>query len=101
LSSAGQEQFGWGEAVVETVAGDLQREFPASQSFSSDNLWRMRQVYLAYSCPDFLGQVVPESQRTVAVLSTYDDLIENNRRRMALLEDAALWRYQENKGTNS
>ena len=61
-----QEQFGWGEAVVETVAADLQREFPASMSFSSDNLWRMRQMYLAYSSPDFLGQVVPKRQRTVA-----------------------------------
>lgn len=59
-----QEQFGWGEAVVETVAADLQREFPASMSFSSDNLWRMRQMYLAYSSPDFLGQVVPDTSAT-------------------------------------
>lgn len=35
-------------------------------------------------------------QKTIAsILSTYDDLIENNRRRMALLEDAARQVYQE------
>lgn len=33
--------------------------------------------------------------RIVAVLSAYDDLIENNRRRMALLEDAARQLYRE------
>jgi type I restriction enzyme S subunit len=34
-------------------------------------------------------------QRIAAILSAYDDLIENNRRRMALLEDAARQVYQE------
>jgi type I restriction enzyme S subunit len=34
-------------------------------------------------------------ERIAAILSTYDDLIENNRRRMALLEDAARQMYQE------
>lgn len=34
-------------------------------------------------------------QRISAILSIYDDLIENNRRRMALLEDAARQVYQE------
>jgi len=34
-------------------------------------------------------------RNVVDVLSTYDDLIENNRRRMALLEDAARQVYQE------
>ncbi|MBC8017371.1 MAG: restriction endonuclease subunit S [Verrucomicrobia bacterium] len=37
-----------------------------------------------------------EAQHEIAsTLSTYDDLIENNRRRMALLEDAARQVYQE------
>jgi type I restriction enzyme S subunit len=36
------------------------------------------------------------TQKSIAsILSTYDDLIENNRRRMALLEDAARQVYQE------
>lgn len=34
-------------------------------------------------------------KRVVAVLSNYDDLIENNRRRMALLEDSARRLYRE------
>jgi predicted nuclease of restriction endonuclease-like (RecB) superfamily len=55
-----QNMLGWGDAVVEMVAADLRRAFPVSQSFSPDNLWRMRQFYLAYSTPEFLGQAVPE-----------------------------------------
>ena len=42
---------------------------------------------------------VPKNQdvmhRVVAILSTYDDLIENNRRRMALLEESARLLYRE------
>lgn len=34
-------------------------------------------------------------QRIAAILSAYDDLLENNRRRMALLEDAARQLYRE------
>jgi type I restriction enzyme, S subunit len=38
----------------------------------------------------------PNLQRRIAdILSAYDDLIENNRRRMALLEDAARQLYRE------
>ena len=33
-----QKTLGWGDAVVEMVARDLRRAFPASQSFSPDNL---------------------------------------------------------------
>jgi hypothetical protein len=33
-----QKTLGWGDAVVEMVAADLRRAFPASQSFSPDNL---------------------------------------------------------------
>jgi predicted nuclease of restriction endonuclease-like (RecB) superfamily len=55
-----QELLGWGKSLVETVAKDLQQAFPASKGFSPDNLWRMRQMYLAYSSREFLGQAVPE-----------------------------------------
>jgi type I restriction enzyme, S subunit len=37
----------------------------------------------------------PDQERIADVLSAYDDLIENNRRRMALLEDAARQLYRE------
>jgi len=36
-----------------------------------------------------------EQQRIVSILSAYDDLMENNRRRMVLLENAARVLYQE------
>jgi predicted nuclease of restriction endonuclease-like (RecB) superfamily len=55
-----QQVLGWGESVVEMVAADLRRAFPGSRSFSSDNVWRMRQFYLAYGDASFLGQAVPE-----------------------------------------
>lgn len=38
---------------------------------------------------------VAEQERIAAILSAYDDLIENNRRRMALLEEAARQLYRE------
>lgn len=55
-----QKTFGWGDSVVEMVAVDLRNAFPKSSSFSADNVWRMRQFYVAYSAPEFLGQLVPE-----------------------------------------
>ena len=55
-----QRVLGWGDSVVEMVAADLRRAFPDSRSFSSDNLWRMRQFHIAYSDATFLGHAVPE-----------------------------------------
>jgi len=55
-----QRLLGWGESVVEMVAADLRRAFPESRSFSADNVWRMRQFFLAYATAGFLGQPVPE-----------------------------------------
>ncbi len=43
-----QNAEGWGKAVVETLAGDLQREFPGVVGFSVQNLWYMRQLYREY-----------------------------------------------------
>ena len=44
---AKQDALGWGKAVVETLAKDLQNEFPGIQGFSVQNLWNMRQLYLS------------------------------------------------------
>ena len=44
---------------------------------------------------EFVLPSKPEQARISEVLSTYDDLIENNRRRMALLEEAARQLYRE------
>src|SRR5512147_2650034 len=43
-----QESLGWGRAVVETLARDLQAEFPGRNGFSAQNLWLMRQLYAKY-----------------------------------------------------
>src|SRR5688500_15700616 len=43
-----QQQYNWGKSVVETLAKDLQKEFPGMEGFSSRNVWRMRSFYLAY-----------------------------------------------------
>lgn len=44
-----QRAQGWGGAVVERLARDLQREFPGTSGFSPRNIWRMRSFYLAWS----------------------------------------------------
>jgi len=58
-----QQTLGWGESVVELVAKDLQEAFPGTTGFSSFNLWRIRQLYLEYTSPEFLAQVAPEIKR--------------------------------------
>jgi predicted nuclease of restriction endonuclease-like (RecB) superfamily len=43
-----QATLGWGKSVVETLARDLQAEFPGRSGFSANNLWLMRQFYSEY-----------------------------------------------------
>jgi predicted nuclease of restriction endonuclease-like (RecB) superfamily len=43
-----QQALGWGKSVVETLARDLQAEFPGRNGFSANNLWLMRQFYCEY-----------------------------------------------------
>ena len=58
-----QQTHGWGDSVVEMVAADLRRAFPGMSGFSPFNLWRMRQLYIEYSAPEFLAQAVPEMKK--------------------------------------
>ena len=58
-----QQSHSWGDSVVEMVAADLRRAFPESKSFSSDNVWRMRQLYSEYADPSFLAQAVPKIKK--------------------------------------
>ncbi len=44
-----QQQHGWGKAVVETLALELQAEFSGISGFSPRNLWRMRAFYTQYA----------------------------------------------------
>lgn len=62
-----QQKLGWGRSVVETLAVDLQKEFPGMLGFSARNLWEMRRFYVAYSSPEFLQQLVAELKRYPAL----------------------------------
>lgn len=43
-----QKGESWGKAVVEQLAVDLQKAFPAMRGFSSRNIWYMRNFYVDY-----------------------------------------------------
>jgi predicted nuclease of restriction endonuclease-like (RecB) superfamily len=58
-----QKANGWGDSVVEMISRDLQRAFPGTKGFSPQNLWRMQQLYLLHTQPDFLSQVVREMEK--------------------------------------
>ena len=58
----------WGKSVVANLAGDLQQEFPGIQGFSAQNLWRMRQFYLAYADNEKLSPLVREISWTKNVV---------------------------------
>jgi type I restriction enzyme, S subunit len=61
-----------------------------SQGATQDNLSQEKLLSLEFEIPS-----VEEQKRIADILSTYDDLIDNNRRRMALLEDSARQLYRE------
>lgn len=55
-----QEALGWGKAVVQTLANDLQFEFPGRNGFSARNLWCMSQFYEEYRKRPILQPLVAE-----------------------------------------
>ena len=61
-----------------------------SQGVAQDNLSQEKLLSFRFPVPD-----LPIQQRIAGILSAYDDLIENNRRRIALLEQAARLLYRE------
>ncbi|MDP2683377.1 MAG: PDDEXK nuclease domain-containing protein [Deltaproteobacteria bacterium] len=65
---AKQENLGWGKAIVETLAKDLQKEFPGIQGFSVQNLWNMRQFYSPYKDDSKLQPLVGEISWTKNVI---------------------------------
>ena len=68
----------WGKSIVATLAGDLQREFPGTQGFSAQNLWYMRQFYLAYHGHEELQPLVGEISwaKHLAILGKCKDPLE-------------------------
>jgi predicted nuclease of restriction endonuclease-like (RecB) superfamily len=63
-----QAALGWGKSVVETLAKDLQAEFPGRNGFSARNLWNMREFYCSYA-------TCPKLQPMVAEISWTKNLI--------------------------
>ncbi|MBI1325404.1 DUF1016 family protein [bacterium] len=71
-----QEQAGWGRAVVERLADDIQNAFPGMSGFSRSNVFRMRAFYLAYKTPEIVAQPVRQpkgSKVAQAVRQTDED----------------------------
>lgn len=50
----------WGQAIVQQLAGDLQREFPGVGGFSASNLWRMKGFFETYRTSEKLAPLVRE-----------------------------------------
>ncbi|MHB8782034.1 MAG: restriction endonuclease subunit S [Desulfobacteria bacterium] len=67
-----------------------QRVQQFTQGAAQDNLSQEKLLSI-----DFMVPNVNEQRKIADILSAYDDLIENNRRRMALLEDTARQLYRE------
>jgi predicted nuclease of restriction endonuclease-like (RecB) superfamily len=57
---ARQQSEGWGKAVVERLATDLQVEFVGVGGFSSSNLWRMRGFFETYCNAEKLAPLARE-----------------------------------------
>ncbi|QQG65691.1 PDDEXK nuclease domain-containing protein [Desulfobulbus oligotrophicus] len=55
-----QDAEGWGRAVVESLAADIQAEFPGVSGFSSSNLWRMKGFFETYQGVEKLALLVRE-----------------------------------------
>jgi predicted nuclease of restriction endonuclease-like (RecB) superfamily len=55
-----QDNQGWGKAVVQRIAEDLQREFPGISGFSASNLWWMKAFFETYTGLEKLAPLVRE-----------------------------------------
>jgi predicted nuclease of restriction endonuclease-like (RecB) superfamily len=72
-----QKEQGWGKSVVKALSQDLQKEFPGISGFSTQNLWYMRQFYLAYAGHSKLQPLVGEiswSKHLIIMARCKDDL---------------------------
>jgi len=63
-----QKKYNWGDSIVESLARDLQAEFPGVKGFSSQNLWYIRQFYFTYMDNPKLQPLVGEISWTKNIL---------------------------------
>ena len=68
----------WGKAVVQQLAGDLQREFPGVSGFSTSNLWRMKRFFEEYQGVEKLAPLVREIgwSHNIVIMERCSDLME-------------------------
>ena len=73
-----QEVLGWGKSVVQSLADDLQAEFPGRNGFSARNLWNMRNFYGEYSALPKLQPLVAEISwaKNLVIMARCKDLLE-------------------------
>jgi len=73
-----QQALGWGKSVVETLAEDLQKEFPGIIGFGKSNLWSMAQFYSEYQKSTILQPLVGEISwsKHLVIMSKCKDMQE-------------------------
>ncbi len=74
-SIAEKQEIGWGKSIVQTLAKELQNEFPNTSGFSTTNLWYMVQFYNEYHADLNLQPLVGEISWTkhLVILSKCKD----------------------------
>jgi len=63
-----QERYGWGKSIVEEMSRELKDEFGERSGYSTQNLWYMRQFYIAYKDYPNLQQLVGEISWSANIL---------------------------------
>ncbi|HET6250169.1 MAG TPA: PDDEXK nuclease domain-containing protein [Tepidisphaeraceae bacterium] len=78
LIATRQQNGSWGKSVVTKLAADLRQEFPGIQGFSDQNLWYMRQFFLAYHADKKLQPLVGEISwsKNIVIMARCKDALE-------------------------
>ena len=89
-----QAEQGWGKAVVENLARDVQAEFPGRNGFAVQNLWPMRQFFNEYRDKPKLQLLVGEISwaKNLLIMARCKDDLE---REFYLCATAPLWRRHD------
>lgn len=86
-----QAALGWGKAVLEMLASDLQAEFPGRNGLSAQNLWLTRQLFTEYSPK-------PDLQLLVREVSWAKNLVKSGGTPSVLTESVEVREYQNVPG---